>query len=247
MPVPQAAAGAMTVAASPADAVTMKVPPSGIPSSTPPPGMPPGMPPVAQHTAIMPEMPGQETMQPAQLAAQVERKKQEVLRYGRGVASLPQPQPRQADTSPGWEHSYTRPARPNRWRRRIFGAISTITTLVLLAVVAYWLIQRLRPLEISGATVAIAEEPGNRCDVRVHVIGTIRTNGAAGSVTYRWVTSDGRTQGPLTEAFNLGETQRDVPMFWDFKGRGTFQAKATLQILTPALLDVSKEFTYTCG
>jgi hypothetical protein len=168
-----------------------------------------------------------------------------VLRYGRGVASLPQPRP--MGSTPAWgEEPYTRPKRPNRWRRRIFGAISTLVTLVLLAVVAFWLIERLRPLQISSATVSLAQDPGNQCDIKVHVIGTIRTNGAAGTVTYRWITSDGRTQGPLSVAFNLGEAEQHVPMFWDFKGRGTFEAKATLEILTPALLQASKEFTYSC-
>ncbi len=248
MPVPPSGAGAMTVAAGSADAATMQVPPPGMPAGTPM-GLPSGAPPVVpQHTAIMPEMPGQETMQPAQLAAQAERKKQDVLRYGRGVASLPpRQQPSPMDTAPGWDRPYARPKRPNRWRRRLFGTISTLTTLVLLAVVAFWLIQRLRPLEISGATVVLAEELGNRCDVQARLVGTITTNGAAGTVTYRWLTSDGRTQGPLSQLFNLGEKQADVPMLWQFSGRGKYQAKATLQILTPAQVEASKEFTYSCS
>ncbi|WP_117208349.1 hypothetical protein [Allorhizocola rhizosphaerae] len=197
------------------------------------------------RTVRMPDIAQQETLQPAQLALQQQRQKEDVLRYGRGVASLPQP--RQAESTPGWvEEPYTRPKRPNPWRRRIFGAISTVVTLVLLAVVAFWLIERLRPLQISSATVSLAQDPSNQCDVKVHVIGTIKTNGAAGTVTYRWLTSDGRTQGPLSVAFNLGETEQNVPMFWDFKGRGTFEAKATLEILTPAHLEASKEFTYSC-
>jgi hypothetical protein len=185
----------------------------------------------------------QETMQPAQLAAQMERRKEEVLRFGRGVASLPPP--RGPETSPAWE-APPRPKRHRPWRARIIGVLSALVTLVLVAYVGYQLIQQLIPLRVSGVTVALAEPIDNKCDVQAKVIGTISTNGAGGTITYRWLTSDGKTTSILEEKVNLGTDQVRVPFLWGISGKSTVQAKATLQILTPSELEASTEFTYSC-
>lgn len=233
----------------PEDALTVRVPddvttvPANGSAATVP--AQPNTPAMLGHTAVMPDIAHQETLQPAQLDAHMERKKDEVLRFGRGVASLPQPRP--VDTAPIWqEQEYSRPKRPNRWRTRLIAALTTLTTLVLLAIVAYQVIQRLRPLEISGATVTLAEELGERCDVEARVVGVIGTNGAGGTITYRWVTSDGKTTSVLSEQVNLGTDQVEVPLLWRFSGKRTYDAKATLQILTPRQMEASKDFTYTC-
>lgn len=201
--------------------------------------------PVVGQTAIMPDAGDQETLRPAQLAEQMGRRKEEVLRFGRGVASLPPP--RQHETSPAWDDPYVRPRPPKPWRARIIAGLSMLTTLLLLALVGWWLIQRLAPLEISGATVALAEPLGERCDVEVRVVGTISTNGSSGTITYRWVTSDGRTTSVLSEQVNLGTEQVQVPLLWKFSGRSTVEATATLQILTPRQLEASTDFTYSCN
>jgi hypothetical protein len=200
----------------------------------------PGAPP--NRTAPMQDpLQEQETLQPAQLAQQMERRKEDVLRFGRGVASLPPP--RKADAS--WE-APPRPRRPKPWRARIIGILSTLLTLALVAYVGYQIIQRLIPLRVGGATVALAEPLDDKCDVQARVVGTIHTNGAAGTITYRWRTSDGKTTGVLAEQVNLGTDQVHVPLLWTFSGKSTIQAKATLHILTPSELEASTEFTYSC-
>jgi hypothetical protein len=182
---------------------------------------------------------------PAQLAARMDQRKEEVLRFGRGVAPLPPP-PRQSDT--GWGEPPPRPKPRKRWSRRIIGILSTLVTLVLLAWVGYQMIQWLIPLKLSTANVALAEPLDDKCDVEAKVVGTIRTNGAAGTITYRWLTSDGKTTSTLAEKVNLGTEQVNVNFLWKFSGRSTVpvQAKATLQIFTPSQMEASTEFTYSC-
>ncbi|HEX6683747.1 MAG TPA: hypothetical protein VF062_13170, partial [Candidatus Limnocylindrales bacterium] len=201
-----------------------------------------------QRTAVLrdPSL-DQETLKPAQLAAQMDQRKEEVLRFGRGVAALPQPQQQQQQrVDTGWGELPQRPKRQKPWRTRIIGIISGLVTLVLIAWVGYQIIQRLVPLRIGGATVALSEPLGERCDVQARVIGTIRTNGAAGTIQYRWVTSDGKTTSVLAEQVNLGTDQVPVSLLWTFSGRSTIQARATLHILSPSELEASTEFTYSC-
>lgn len=189
------------------------------------------------------------TMQPAQLAAQMNKQKEEVLRFGRGVASLPQPQRRPPLADTGWagDLPQQRPIRRRKpWRARILGIMSAIVTLVLAAWVGYQIIQRLVPLRVGGVTVALAEPVSEKCDVQAKVIGTIRTNGAAGTISYRWITSDGKTTAILNEQVNLGTNQVQVPLLWTFSGKSTIRAKATLHILTPSEVQASTEFTYSC-
>ncbi|MGH2604924.1 MAG: hypothetical protein ACRDJ9_36705, partial [Dehalococcoidia bacterium] len=159
----------------PEDAVTVRVPDDAttVPANGNAATVPaqPNTPAMLGHTAVMPDIAHQETLQPAQLDAHMQRKKDEVLRFGRGVASLPQPQP--MDTAPTWQQEYSGPKPSNRWRTRLIAALTTLTTLVLLAIVAYQVVQRLRPLEISGASVTLAEELGDRCDVEARVVGVI--------------------------------------------------------------------------
>ena len=211
-----------------------------------------GMSPVAQ-TAILRDPVGDEaTMQPAQLQAQMNKQKEDVLRFGRGVAQLPQPQRRPPLADTGWagdlpQQQLHRPVKRQKpWRARILGIMSAIVTLVLVAWVGYQIIQRLIPLRVSGVTVALAEPLGDKCDVQAKVVGTIRTNGAAGTISYRWLTSDGKTTSLLNEQVNLGTSQVQVPLLWTFSGKSTIRAKATLHILTPSEYQASTEFTYSC-
>jgi len=204
----------------------------------------------AAQTAVLRDPPHeQETLQPAQLAAQMNKQKEDVLRFGRGVAPLPQPQRRPPLADTGWagELPQQRPVKRQKpWRARIIGIISGLVTLVLVAYVGYQIIQRLVPLRVGGATVALAEPLGDKCDVQAKVMGTIRTNGAAGTITYRWLTSDGKTTAILAEQVNLGTEHVQVPLLWTFSGKSTIRAKATLHILTPSELEASTEFTYSC-
>jgi hypothetical protein len=142
------------------------------------------------------------------------------------------------------------PLRPmNRWKRwweRRLLITSVIVTLVLIAWVGYQIYQRLIPLRLDRVTVELAEPLGDKCDVQAKVVGTIRTNGAAGSISYRWLTSDGKATSTLNERVNLGTSQVQLTMMVTFNGKGTTQTRATLHILTPREVQASTEFTYSC-
>jgi hypothetical protein len=188
------------------------------------------------------------TMSPAELETALGKRNEEVLRFGRGVAAARPPQ--QASTAPPWQGStasYPVAQRPNRSRRRLISIFSGLITAVILAVVGYFVIQRLTPLEVTSVAVAIAQPlPANACGTRVDVVGTVTSNGGGGSFTYRWLRNDGSATGVLTESVPFGTSVTQVHLFWQFDGEGTIKVEATLQILTPQPVETSTEFTYTC-
>jgi hypothetical protein len=245
---PKGAAKVAPPAPAPPPKGAAKVAPHPPSFAAPPPASFAAPPPEAQ-TAILRDPAAEElTMPPAQLHAQMNRQKDEVLRFGRGVAPLPQQQRRPPLTDTGWPGDLPRRPmkRPKPWRARVLGFMSAAVTLVLVAWVGYQIIQRLVPLRVDGVTVALAEPLGDKCDVQAKVVGTIRTNAAAGTISYRWLTSDGKTTSILNEQVNLGTSRVQVPLLWTFSGRSTIRAKATLNILTPSEVEASTEFTYSC-
>ena len=189
------------------------------------------------------------TMSPAELETALGKRNEEVLRFGRGVAAARPPQ-QQASTAPPWQGStanYPVAQRPNRSRRRLISIFSGLITALILAVVGYFVIQRLAPLEITSVAVAVAQPlPANACGTRVDVVGTVTSNGGGGSFTYRWQRSDGTSTDVLTESVPFGTSVTQVHLFWQFSGEGTLKVKATLQILTPQPVETATEFTYTC-
>lgn len=252
-PPPQRLEDNETVAIAPPVAVgnaSMPTVPVAAPKTAPKAAPTPAPNPLAQTAILRDPVADEATMQPAQLAAQMNKQKEEVLRFGRGVAPLPQPQRRPPLADTGWAGDLPEPRRPARrrrpWRARILGIMSTIVTLVLLAWVGYQIVQRLIPLRVGGVTVALSEPLGDKCDVQAKVVGTIRTNGAAGTISYRWITSDGKTTAILNEQVNLGTSQVQVPLLWTFSGKSTIRAKATLHILSPSETQAATEFTYSC-
>jgi hypothetical protein len=84
------------------------------------------------------------------------------------------------------------------------------------------------------------------CDDTVDVTGVITTNGRAGTVTYRWVRSDGTTSGVLREVLPSGRKQARVHLLWTFRGEGLYRARATLRVLTPSGETAGTRFTYDC-
>ena len=95
------------------------------------------------------------------------------------------------------------------------------------------------------ASVA-ATDPGRECDVTVDVVGTVRTNGRAGEITYTWSRSDGETTAALTEPVTAGQTSVDVHLLWTLTGRGRHDATATLRVIAPTPTEAAGSFTYDC-
>ena len=158
-----------------------------------------------------------------------------VLRFGPGA-------PAAAGVADAWK---ARPA-PRR-RRRMRAVRAALLTLMIVAGALAWLWwQRGGPLSITGVTVAPATDPADACDVTVDVVGTIHTDGRGGVVTYQWLRNDGQTSEVLREIVPPGRDDAVVHLRWSLTGEGTYDATATLSVLTPDPTIGSTEFTYDC-
>ncbi|MEU2158319.1 hypothetical protein ABZ532_25470 [Streptomyces sp. NPDC019396] len=138
-----------------------------------------------------------------------------------------------------------RPRRPRRhtWRWPGWAALGLLLTAV--AGVILW--QRdTRELAITQVTVS-AQPTELGCDRAATVVAVITTNGAAGTIRYQWIRSDGTTSGELRQTVRDGQGEVTLPMYWTFHGRGTREARAVVGVLTPTAHTASASFTYRCG
>ncbi|MDT7584823.1 MAG: serine/threonine kinase PknH [Pseudonocardiales bacterium] len=158
------------------------------------------------------------------------------LRFGPGPTAAAAP------SAPGWTSA---PKKRRRKRSPLLGGI--LTGLVVAAVIGYLLLQR-EPgnLEVLGATVAPAAGPGQHCDVTVDIVGTVRTNGHSGVITYRWSRSDGETTDVLSQSVTKGASSTPVHLLWKVAGKGRFPATATLLVESPNPVQAKGSFTYDC-
>jgi hypothetical protein len=160
-----------------------------------------------------------------------------VLRFGPGVtAALTH---RSHLTLPAVQPA---PSRPRRNRRR-----HAVPVLVLIVVAAFLAWQRSGP-ELTLREVSVStRQAALECDGTADVVGVITTDGRPGTVSYRWVRSDGTTSGVLREVMARGQKQARVHLLWTFEGEGTYQARAKLRILSPASRTATARFTYDCS
>ncbi|MFE2547079.1 hypothetical protein ACFXGI_00715 [Streptomyces sp. NPDC059355] len=159
-----------------------------------------------------------------------------VLRFGPGVtAAMPAPFPVVvAEPVPR--------RRRGEWRRY------TLAAVILLAVLAYLAWQRYGPaIEVRDVTVATADPQGPGCDSTADVVAVVRTNGRPGTLTYRWIRSDGTQSEQLTERVPRGRKEARLHLLWTFQGRGTYGAEAELRLVSPGERTASTRFTYRCA
>ena len=164
------------------------------------------------------------------------------LRFGSGVP---------ASAAQVWQGTTTPPDQRRRGggrrRRTLRAVLSGLITLALVGGVLGFLWWRQQnPLVVTAAVVAPAQPPGNACDLTVDVVGTVQTNGKAGTFTYQWVRSDGQTSAVLDQSVTSGVASTQVHLYWSFSGQGTLDVSATLKILAPTPLEATGEFTYAC-
>ncbi len=139
---------------------------------------------------------------------------------------------------------------PRSWGRRVTAVLSGIVTLVLVGAAAWigwqWWQKWQNDVTVSSVAVAPAALPGTKCDTQVDIVGTINTNGKAGTISYRWVRSDGQQTGVLKQTVSGGQSSVKVHLYWRFSGHGTMAATATLNVLSPTAADGHTTFTYAC-
>lgn len=135
-------------------------------------------------------------------------------------------------------------ARSRRRRRRLLGWL--LPLLVLLVVLAILLWQRSGPQPtVNGASVT-ASPQNVTCNGTANINGTLHTNGASGTITYRWRRSDGTISDTLRQQVTKGSADVHVVLLWSFNGKGTLHATATLEVLSPSPISAAADFTYTC-
>ncbi|MBO4257588.1 hypothetical protein [Streptomyces griseorubiginosus] len=157
-----------------------------------------------------------------------------VLRFGPGVTGV-------ADRTGQTPPIASSPALAGRKLRR-----HALPVLVVAAVLALLAWQRFgQSLEATGVTVT-ARPTVLRCDNTADVVGLVTTNGRPGTLSYRWVRSDGTSSGVLHEVMVRGEKHARLHLRWTYQGRGHRTAQAELRILAPAARAATARFTYDC-
>ncbi|MEU0375226.1 hypothetical protein ABZ070_34715 [Streptomyces sp. NPDC006283] len=136
-------------------------------------------------------------------------------------------------------------ARPRRYSLAFLRRY-TLAALVLLGVLGYFAWQRLGP-DLAVQEVSVRATPkAPACASTTDVVGVVNTNGRAGTLTYRWVRSDGTDSGPLREPVSRGQRKANLHLLWSFNGKGIHPARAELRIISPTAHTASVNFTYRC-
>ncbi|MGY6024639.1 hypothetical protein [Streptomyces spinosirectus] len=169
-------------------------------------------------------------------SARPDRVEGTVLRFGPGVTAAIAH--RTLRTLPTMSSPPTPPRR--RLRKHVLPALVVLAVLALLA----W--QRSGP-SVEVNSIAVTARPTVLgCDGTADVVGLVTTNGRAGTLTYRWVRSDGTTSGVLREVMVRGQEQAHLHLRWTYRGKGQRTAQAELRILTPVQRTATTHFTYDC-
>ncbi|MDX3135770.1 hypothetical protein PV367_39605 [Streptomyces europaeiscabiei] len=132
------------------------------------------------------------------------------------------------------------PPRRRRLRRHALPALVLIFVLALLA----W--QRLGP-SVAVHTAAVTARPTVLgCGDTAEIVGLVATNGRPGTLSYRWIRSDGTASGTLREVVVKGQKQARLHLLWTFQGKGRYAARVELRILSPTNRTVTTDLTYQC-
>ncbi|MFF7893028.1 hypothetical protein ACFZDI_14255 [Streptomyces sp. NPDC007907] len=160
-----------------------------------------------------------------------------VLRFGPGVTAAAHR--RTHRTLPAVPPPTPAP-RSRRLRRH------ALPVLVLVCVLAFLAWQRLGPpLKVSAVTVT-ARPTSLGCDATADLVAVVTTNGRPGTLSYRWVRSDGTASGVLKDVLARGRTQTRLQLRWTFQGPGHRTARAELRILSGTPRTAGAAFTYDC-
>jgi hypothetical protein len=166
-----------------------------------------------------------------------------IVRYGPGVpVDLPVSQGGRTA-----EHVWSGgppPAPPRRSARlrRLGGSALTVILLVAAGVILFLRFYH-PPFQVTGA--AISQHTAAGC--RVNVTGRIATNGAAGTVSYRWLFRPGQAQATtLRQSVASGQHAVDVTVAVEGSGSGTASQTAVLQVLSPGRQTASARVTLSC-
>ena len=165
------------------------------------------------------------------------------VRYGPGVPAGP-PAGRAGWTAEQVWRTGQPPQSPQRSRRlrRLAGTTLTVGLLAASGVLLFFRYYH-APFRVTG--VVIAQRVPVSC--AVEVTGQISTNGAAGMISYQWLTQPGK-QPPRPFAQSVVGGQHAAYVTDDVvgSGHGSASVKVTLQVLGPDKKAVSTVVTVRC-
>jgi hypothetical protein len=166
-----------------------------------------------------------------------------IVRYGPGIpAELPVSQGGRTA-----EHVWSGgppPGPPRRSARlRRFGGVALTVILLVASGVVLFLRFYHPPFQVTGA--AITQHTATGC--RVDVTGRIATNGAAGTVSYRWLFKPGGQQATtLRQSLTSGQHAVDVTVAVEGSGHGSASQTAILQVVSPDRRTASARVALSC-
>jgi hypothetical protein len=173
--------------------------------------------------------------EPASLQSQpVER-----LRFGPGVPAVIAAAPVAAAEASASSASSASPRKLRRGR-----ALNLALTLALAAVVI-WLLWPAGALRVHKVSVQ-AKPDVVACQKSADVVATVLTNGNAGQLRYRWTRNDGIGSATLVQSVARGQHSVGLHLRWAFSGPGTYNAIATVHLLSPGTQTASVNFSYQC-
>ncbi|MGN9790748.1 hypothetical protein ACTMTU_06530 [Streptomyces sp. OZ13] len=171
-----------------------------------------------------------------------------VLRFGPGVTAFVRQHGSGTTAAGVWHGTLAgQPAdgRGPHGRRRGLRRYA-LAAAVLLAVLGFLAWQRYGPGVAVRDVVVRTSPDGPGCGGTADVVGVVRTDGLPGTLTYRWVRSDGTDSGLLRERVVRGQKQARLHLLWTFEGRGEYRASAELKVVSPSRHSAEARFTYRC-
>ncbi len=166
-----------------------------------------------------------------------------IVRYGPGVPVVLPVSQGGRTAEHVWRGSQP-PAPPPRSARlrRLAGWALTVILLVASGVVLFLRFYH-PPFQVTGA--AITQHTLTGC--RVDVTGRVTTNGAAGTVTYRWLFEPaGQQATTLSQSVTSGQHAVDLTVAVEGSGQGTASQTAILQVLSPDRRTASTHVALSC-
>ncbi len=157
----------------------------------------------------------------------------ELLRFGPGVPAVIASAPVvAAESAPP----------PQRLRR---SRALNIALTVALAVAVVWLLWPAGSLHVRSVSVR-ATPAVVACEHSANVVATVRTDGNAGMLHYRWSRNDGVGSGTLVQSLKRGQHSVGLRLTWSFHGPGTYNARAMVQLLSAGNPSATVNFRYVC-
>jgi hypothetical protein len=167
-----------------------------------------------------------------------------IVKYGPGVPVVLPASQGGRTAEHVWRGSQPPPAPPPRSARlrRLGGSALTVILLVASGVVLFLRFYH-PPIQVTGA--AVTQHTLTGC--RVDVTGRVTTNGAGGTVTYRWLFEPGRQQATtLSQSVTSGQHAVDVIAAVEGSGQGSASQTAVLQVLSPDRRTASAHVVLSC-